>query len=346
VPDGNDAKGPSAGRLTSRDIAEAAGVSQATVSNVLNRPHLVAASTLERVSAVIRESGFVVNTSARNLRTGRTRTLGVLTLDLSNPYWGEVTRGIEATASARGYSLLLGTSEESEDTEQQFLRLFEEHRVDGILVSSVNLNSDALRMVRKRGTKVVFLDQTDPRGECSAVAFDHVLGAHMAARHLLDNGHTRVGFINGPHSMPWCQARLEGFRAGFAAGGLDPDVAVTELLIRSMTAYDVGPAVERIVDGDLGVTAIFCINDVVALGALKGLTERGIRVPQDISLLGFDDSYFSSMLSPALTTIRQRPFALGGKAAELIIDAADAEPAITVVFQPELVARDSVLDIR
>lgn len=325
---------------TSRDIAQAAGVSQATVSNVINRPHLVAPATLDKVREVMREHGFVLNTSARNLRVGRARTIGVVALDLGNPFWGEVTRGIESIASERRYSVLLGASEEQEEKEQRFLRLFEEHRVDGIVVSSVHVGSSSIEDVRRRGTKVVLLDQLDPAGVSSSVAFDHVAGAALVADHLVENGHRRIGFLNGPHSVPWCRDRLEGFRQGIARHGLDPDEVIREFPIKSMTAEDAAPGVDAALATD--VTAIFCVNDLVALGAYKSLSQRGVRVPDQLSVVGFDDSSFASMLSPGLTTIRQHPYELGRQAAELLIDAVEGEDPATVVFEPELVVRESV----
>jgi LacI family transcriptional regulator len=315
-------------------------VSQATVSNVINRPHLVAPATLDRVQSVMRESGFVLNTSARNLRVGRARTLGVVALDLGNPFWGEVTRGIESTASARDYSVLLGASEEREDKERKFLRLFEEHRVDGILVSSLNVESAALRMLRQRGTKIVLLDQVDPLGESPSVAFDHVAGAELVARHLIENGHRRIGFLNGPHSVPWCRDRLEGLRRGVELFGLDPDAVIHEFPIRSMTSRDADAAIDPVLADD--VTALFCVNDLVALGALKSLSQRGVPVPERLSIVGFDDTSFASMLSPGLTTVRQYPFELGRRGAELVIDAVEGEEPSTVIFQPELIVRESV----
>jgi LacI family transcriptional regulator len=328
------------GRLTSRDIAEVAGVSQATVSNVINRPDMVAPETLDRVRAVMDELGFVLNTAARNLRTGRTQTLGMVALDLANPFWGEVVRGVESAASERNYSVLLGASEESADKEREFLRLFEEHRVDGVLVSSIDLQSDAIAALRERGTKVVLLDQRDPFGTHPSVAFDHVEGAALVADHLIEHGHRRIGMLNGPHTLPWCQDRIDGLRLGVARGGLDPTQVVQEFAIRAMTGEDAEPAIDAVIDS--GVTALFCVNDLVALGALKSLSRRRIPVPGRLSIVGFDDSIFSSMLSPALTTVRQQPYAMGRSAARLVIDEIEGNAPAPKVFHPELVVRESV----
>ena len=149
--------------LTSRDVARAAGVSQATVSNVLNRPRLVSGATLEKVRATMAAMGFVVNDSARSLRAGRSRTLGVITLDLANPFWGEVMRGIEAAATPNDYSVLFGSSDEQPEKERHFLRLFHQHRVHAVLVSSLEADSGALRALRERGTMIVLIDKRSTR---------------------------------------------------------------------------------------------------------------------------------------------------------------------------------------
>lgn len=329
------------GHLTSREIALAAGVSQATVSNVLNRPQVVAPDTQARVRAAMDSLGFVVNGSARSLRAGTSRTIGVVALDLSNPFWGEVTRGIEATASAHGYSLLIGASNERLDKELDLLRLFAEHRVDGILVSTVDQDSTALRTLHSRGTKVVFLDEVDARSRYASVAFNHVRGAKLAAEYLVGQGHRRLAFINGPHAVPWCRARSEGFRVGIDGSG-QGDVHLAELTINSMTAQEAEPAVERMLRTTPRVTGVFCVNDMVALGVLKELSRRGLRVPRDISLVGFDDSYFSSLLSPALTTVRQEPYLLGQRAAELVMRPQQEGSPTSVLFEPQLMVRESV----
>jgi LacI family transcriptional regulator len=339
------AGGRSGGHLTSRDIARAAGVSQATVSNVLNRPELVAPETVLRVRQVMENLGFVRNDSARSLRVGRSSTLGVVTLDLSNPFWGEVTRGIETVASAHGLPVLFGASEENPAKELQFLRLFQEHRVDSILLSSVDVDSQILRDMHRRGTKVVILDQSDPEGHYSSVTFNHVAGARLVAEHLIRYGHRRIAFLNGPDSVPWCRARAKGLREGLRAGGVDPDEAVLEFTIKSMTAQSAEPAVGTLLKSGFEPTAVFCVNDMVALGVLKVLSQRGIHVPDDLSIVGFDDSYFSSLLSPALTTVRQQPYELGKKATETVMALTPGEGPVTYVFEPEIMLRDSVLDL-
>ena len=333
---------PDRTRVTSRDVAAAAGVSQATVSNVLNRPDLVAPATRERVEAAMRDRGFVVNSFARGLRLGSSRALGVAVLDIGNPFWADVMRGIEEAASELHYSVLLGATDEREDKELALLGLFEEHRVEGILVSSVNVDSLALRGLADRGTKVVLLDQQRGRQDYASVRLKHALGAELVASHLLDRGHRRIAFVNGPHSVPWCLSRSQGLRAGVAAAGFDPDQVVVEITIDHMTAHSAEPATDQLLALADRPTAVFCANDLVALGILKQLAQRGMHVPRDFSMVGFDDSYFAALLSPSLTTIRQQPYLLGKQAVLLMMRQDEADGTDDVLFEPELIERDSV----
>lgn len=328
-------------RRTSRDIAAAAGVSQATVSNVLNRPEIVAAETRERVHAAIRQMNFVVNDSARTLRAGRSRTLGVIALDLTNPFWGEVTRGVSDAATARGYTVLLGSSGESRKGEENLLRLFEEHRVDGVLVSSVDVDSSAIESLNRHGITVVLLDELDTTGQYSSVSLDQAAGTRLIAEHLLTEGHRRIGFINVSHEIWWSRERLRGLREAVLAKGKDPEKVIAELVIATMTTRAAEPALSDLLSLAPDVTAVVCVNDMVALGVLKRLRDLKLAVPGDMSVVGFDDSHFAGLLSPALTTVRQQPYLLGRTAAELVIDHDPADPVKTIVYQPELIVRES-----
>lgn len=329
-------------RLTSREVAAAAGVSQATVSNVLNRPEIVAPATLERVRAAIEATGFVVNRPARTLRAGKSSTLGLIVLDVANPYWGEMTRGIEAAAAEDGQAVMLSSSDESPEKETRLLRLLEEQHVSGILIAPVVADSDTIESVYARGTDIVFLDRSDPSGHFTSVSVDHVHGAHLAGQHLVAMGHRQVAFVNGPRSVPWCRDRAEGFFAAFEAAGLDPSACIHEVTVPAMTARDGEGSVAAVVATRPKVTAVFCANDVLALGVLKGLTRLGMTVPADLSLVGYDDDDFAQLLSPGLTTVRQDPYAIGYRAARLHLDGQGAKERQSVVFPPVLVVRDSV----
>ena len=329
-------------RATSREVAAAARVSQATVSNVLNRPEVVAPETLARVRAVMETMGFIVNRSARTLRAGKSSTIGVIVLDVANPYWGEMTRGIEAAASAAGQVVIVCSSDESPTKEDQFLRLLEEQQVCGILLAPVVADSATIDAIRRRGTDLVFVDRVDPTHRSASVAVDHVHGAFLAGEHLITMGHRNVALVNGPRTVPWCRDRAAGFFQAFEAAGLDPAVHVHEITVPAMTARAGADSVGRVCELTPGVSGVFCANDMLALGVLKGLTRRGIGVPADISLVGYDDDDFAELLSPGLTTIRQDPYAIGQRAAELILGGTPPDARESVVFEPVLVVRESV----
>lgn len=329
-------------RATSREVAAVARVSQATVSNVLNRPEVVAPETLARVRAVMDAMGFIVNHSARTLRAGKSSTIGVIVLDVANPYWGEMTRGIEAAASAVGQVVIVCSSDESPAKEDQFLRLLEEQQVCGILLAPVVADSATINAIRRRGTDLVFVDRADPTHRSASVAVDHVHGAFLAGEYLIAMGHRDVAFVNGPRSVPWCRDRAAGFFQAFEAADLDPAVHVHEITMPAMTARGGADSVGRVCDLTPAVSAIFCANDMLALGVLKGLTRRGIAVPADVSLVGYDDDDFAELLSPGLTTIRQDPYAIGQRAAQLILGGAPRAERESVIFDAVLVVRESV----
>ena len=329
-------------RLNSRAIAAAAGVSQATVSNVLNHPDVVSPATYEKVMAVMESLDFVPNRSARDLRAGGGSALGLIVLDISNPFWGELVRGAEEVAAAKGQPVIVCSSEQSAQKEEQFLRLLESHQVSAVLIAPVAPDSPALRGARRRGTRLVFLDHADTAEDVISVGVDDVRGARMAAEHLLSEGHRQVAFVNGPRSISACRDRARGFLGAYTAAG--PDARVTEISVPAMTGRDGMAAVEALLEVTPAVSAVFCANDMLALGVLRGLSRRGVKVPEQVSLVGYDDSEFAEVLSPALTTVRIDPFEIGRRAARVALDLSPEEAgASPVVLEPHLIVRESVL---
>ncbi|GGM40548.1 LacI family transcriptional regulator [Longimycelium tulufanense] len=331
-------------RLTSRDVARQAGVSQATVSNVLNHPHLVAPATLARVRAAMDELGFVVDSGARRLRAGRSATLAVSVLDTGNPFWGEVVRGVTDFAATCGYVVVLGSTSESPQREAEHLRVFREQRAAGLLAAPVDPDLSGLARAAAEGLPVVLLDYQDPAGRLPFVGVDDVRGAELAVDHLLELGHRRIAFLNGPHRIGWCVDRLAGARRAASARGLDVVGTVLEVPVDALTASEGDRAMSEHVLRRSDVTAVLCVNDMVALGALRALHRGGVRVPADMSVVGYDDTAFAEMLQPSLTTVRQEPYRIGREAARLVVQAIeepDAAPGRNRVFAPELVVRES-----
>src|SRR4051812_11964801 len=227
----------SARRASVVDVARLAQVSVGTVSNVLNRPDQVASATRDRVLAAIDELQFVRNASARQLRAGTLQSIGVVLLDIANPFFTAVARGIEDRLALDEYTLMLSSSDEKAEREARYLRLFEEHGVQGVMVTpSSSASLETLLAVRERGIDTVLLDATSPLESLSSVAVDDVRGGALAVEHLIGLGHTRIAFLNGPLAIRQCADRRDGVVAALVAAGLDPDRALVGGTIPAVNA--------------------------------------------------------------------------------------------------------------
>jgi LacI family transcriptional regulator len=328
-------------RTSISDVARLAGVSLGTVSNVLNRPERVSETTRDRVLRAIEELSFIPNGSARQLRAGTITTVGAVLLDIGNPFFTEVARGIEDRLDRDDYTLMLASSDGELDREARYLRLFEEHGVLGVLVTPAGHDLEHLLELRSRGVQVVLLDGTSPDPTISSVAVDDVAGAAMAVEHLLSLGHRRIGFINGPQAIQQCVDRRAGMLRALTAAGLGRS-AMIEVEVPALNADGGEVGAAQLLEGPLP-TALFCVNDLTALGAMRTLRANGMRIPDDMAVVGYDDVNFASMLTTPLTSVRQPTHRLGEVAADLLLRAAgpDAPPAQQVEFQPELVVRAS-----
>ncbi|GAA4702821.1 LacI family DNA-binding transcriptional regulator [Nocardioides conyzicola] len=329
-----------------KDVAAAAGVSLGTVSNVLNRPDRVSPETREKVQRAMLDLGFVRNESARQLRAGTSRTLAYVMLDAANPFFTDVSAGIDEAAEAAGLSLVLCNSRNSAEREASHLTLLEQQRVQGLLVTPIDPDSPTLDEVAQRGTPVVVVDRTRSDQSFCSVAVDDVLGGKLAIEHLLDRGHTRVAYVGGPAHLGQVRDRLQGAREAWAAAGR-PAESLTWVETSAMTVAEGREAGARL--AGLPVrrrpTAAFCVNDLLALGLLQHAISSGVRVPEELGIVGYDDIEFAAAAAVPLTSVRQPRQLLGRTAAELVLDEA-SNPDHThrqVLFTPELVARSSTL---
>jgi LacI family transcriptional regulator len=328
-----------------REVAAYAGVSVGTVSNVLNRPDIVAEPTRSRVRAAIEQLGFIRNESARQLRAGRSRTIGLVVLDVANPFFTDVARGVEDEASESGLAVILCNSDDQQAKETHYLELLEEHRVQGILITPVSAADERLARLQRRGTPVVLVDSRSPtRGQCS-VSVDDVLGGELAVTHLLEDGHTRIAFVGGPLSIRQVADRHEGaLRALDRAGASADDLSMIETPALNVAAGQRAGAAIAELPAARRPSAVFCANDLLALGVLQEMTARRIRVPDSICLIGYDDIDFAAAAAVPLSSVRQPRQLLGRTAAQLLLDEALGEGAHQhrqVVFEPELVVRQS-----
>jgi LacI family transcriptional regulator len=326
-----------------RHVAERAGVSVGTVSNVLNRPDRVSEAVATRVQNAIRELGYVRNDAARQLRAGRSSSIGLVVLDARNPFFTDVARGAEDAAAEHGVAVLLGDSDEKPEREAAYLDLFEEQRVRGVLVSPLGDIRERLQRMRALGTPVVLVDRMAEDASLSSVSVDDVAGGRTAVAHLLETGRRRIAFVGGPLGLRQVADRLAGAQHAVAAV---PD-AQLEVLEGSALSVSEGRRMgEQLVARDPAERpdAVFTANDLLAVGLLQALVMRGgVRVPDDIALIGFDDIDFASATIVPLSSLRQPSRLIGQTALGILLEEAD-DPTLAprqVVFQPELVIRES-----
>jgi DNA-binding LacI/PurR family transcriptional regulator len=328
--------------LTSiKDVARDAGVSIGTVSNVLNRPDSVAAATRQRVLATIERLGYVRNGPASQLRAGRGRTIALIVLDVANPFFTDVARGAEAIAEQRGAMVMVCNSGEDPARERRHLDLLEEHRVLGILITPVGgAESSRLERLTQRGMPVVLVDRGSMRRTRCSVAVDDRLGGRLAGAHLIEQGHSRIAFVGGPFQLQQVADRHAG-----AAEAVRDNGELSVMPTGSLTVDAGRRAASELADVDWAhrPTAVFCANDLLALGFLQELTRRGLRVPDDVAIVGYDDIEFAGAAAVPLSSIRQPREELGRAAAALLLEEVE-DPQHEhrhVIFEPELVTRVS-----
>ncbi|MGQ7311124.1 LacI family DNA-binding transcriptional regulator [Microbacterium arabinogalactanolyticum] len=325
-----------------KDVAAAAGVSVGTVSNVLNQPDRVSARTAERVQQAIRELGFVRNDAARQLRAGRSRSIGLVVPDIGNPFFAEVARGAEDRAAEAGMTVLLGNSDESDVRQEAHLELFQEQRVNGVLLTPASDDLSSLRRFTDAGMPVVLVDHEVDEGEIPSVSVDDVEGGRLAVRHLLDAGRRRIAYVSGPRSVRQVAERLEGAQAAIAeVAGATLEV-IEQASLTVLQGRAAGEALAARAEQDRP-DAVFAANDLLAVGLLQAFSfAAGVRVPEDIAMVGYDDIDFASATVVPLSSVRQPARLLGRTGVELLLKELDgAEYDRRVRFQPELVVRDS-----
>jgi LacI family transcriptional regulator len=323
-----------------RDVARQAGVSVGTVSNVLNRPDVVSPKTLERVQKTIAELGFVPNGFARQLRSGYSRTIGLVVPDVANPFFTEVARGVEDAASKRDYAVFLCNSDESLEKENKYLSVLIQQQVRGVLITPSDSKSHQYENLRERGISVALLDtETKNASQCS-VSVDDVRGGEIAIEHLASLGHKEIAWVTGPETIPQVADRTAGvMRAAKIA-----KVEISIIRVALMNSAQGTDAVKKILALKKMPSAIFCGNDLLAFGVMRGLLDAGKKIPEDVSLLGYDDIAFGNSAAVPLSSISQPAYQLGVTAAELLIsecEESEEHAHQQIKFQPQLVVRAS-----
>lgn len=326
-----------------REVAEAARVSTATVSNVLNATAVVAPKTRRRVEEAMAQVGFVRNSAARQLRGVPSTVVGAVILDLANPFYSEVSRGAEDRVAEADCMMMLSSTDAQAAKEAKHLRVLEEHGVRGVLIAPAGPRIDHLIDLAERGTPVVLLDHPQEHSALCAVTVDNVLGGRLAADHVIGLGHRRLAFLHSSLGARQSAQRLAGIHGALQAAGFAPAAALEDIEISPPDiAHSADAALDALLDSPRPPTAIICFNDIAALGVLRGLRRIGVAVPEEVSVVGYDDVQFAADLAPALTTIRQPKYQLGRAAANLLLDESrSGHRHQEILLHPTLVVRGS-----
>ena len=325
-----------------REVAALAQVSIGTVSNVLNNPDRVLPATRERVEGAIAELGWIPNKQAQHLRAGRSRTVGVALMDVANPFFADILRGASAKLEAADYSVLIGDSDQNLERQARTLHGFLEQRVRGVILGPIGATPPEVAELTAAGIPTVLFDRFAKDAECCSVGVDDVAGGRIAVEHLTERGHRRIAFAGGPSTLVQVRDRMEGaLQAAEAAGAtlITISVPILEFAGGRRAADEIAlmPLEER-------PTAVFCANDLVAIGLLQGLIAVGLRVPDDIAIVGYDDIEFAAAAAVPLSSVAQPRRDLGTTAARLLV--AEFEQGAehrheAVTFTPELSVRAS-----
>jgi LacI family transcriptional regulator len=332
-------------RVGIKDVARLAGVSQGTVSHVLNHPDRVSPEKTAAVEAAIAQLGFVRNEPARQLRAGYSNTVGLLLLDAWNPGFMDLARGVEDATAEQGWTVLLSNSGRDIAREKTYLRLFAEGRVAGLIVIPHDEFTEGLHRIRTGGLPVVVVDRAERGEQKLSVAVDDVTGGLEAGRHLIGLGHRHLAFIGDEVAAAPVHDRLLGVRKAVdeAVGtGLDVRLEVMPAELTVEAGRDVGERLAK-TPAKRRPTAVTAAIDLVAFGVLQALLSHGLRVPDDVSLMGYDDIPFARQLSVPLTSVRRPHYEMGTTAAHLLTDVLTGGTPQDrhVVFKPDLVIRNS-----
>lgn len=326
---------------TIREVAESAGVSYATVSHVINNTRVVSQGTRERVLAAMAALNYRPNALARSLRQGKTNTFGLVLPNSANPFFAEISRSIEDAAFRKGYSVFLCNTELDTQRELFYVDVLSKKQVDGIIFVAAGEQGDSLDFLIRENMPVVMIDRNVPNVEVDAVLTDDQLGGFLATQHLLQLGHTRIACIAGPSSITPSAERLTGYRNALEQAGLPYE---ENLVIRGDYHPQSGFEITHsILNMDPRPTAIFALNDLMALGALRAAAEADCSVPRELAIVGYDDLELARFTSPPLTTIAQPKKEIGAQAVNLLVDRISRKslPPSRLVLPPELIVRRS-----
>ncbi|USD66265.1 HTH-type transcriptional repressor PurR [Vibrio sp. SCSIO 43136] len=329
---------------TIKDVARLAGVSTTTVSHVINKTRFVAEATQEKVNKAVKELNYAPSAVARSLKCNSTRTIGMLVTQSTNPFFSEVVDGVESYCYRQGYTLILCNTGGIYEKQRDYIRMLAEKRVDGILVMCSDLTEELHQMLDSHADipKVV-MDWGPESSGADKIIDNSEEGGYLATQYLIENGHTNIMCLSGHLEKAACKERIAGFRRAMDKAGLPSDDS--KIIEGNFECDTAVLAADKIIAmGEERPTAVFCFNDTMALGLMSRLQEKGIKVPEDVSVIGYDNIDLSGYFSPPLTTVHQPKRRVGKTAFELLLQRIKDKEHERRVFemQPELVERKSV----
>jgi len=330
-------------KITIKDIARMAGVSTATVSKVLNRKdEKISAPTRERIFKLVDEYNYVPNRIASSLVTKKTKTLGLIIPNIANPFFPEIARGAEDLANEKGYNLILCNTDDRLEKEESYIDMLEEKMVDGIIFTASSQRNDKLERLGRVRVPVITVDrEVEGLATQGKIVVDNIQGAYEAGTYLVDAGYKKIIHITGPLTSKPARDRLKGLKDALEDKKIYfDDNRVYSNEFRSEWGYY---AISEIIKENIEFDAIFCGNDLIAIGVLKALKENKIKVPENVGLVGFDDIYMAQMLDPELTTVSQPNYEMGYKSAEMLIYMIEnkLKEADPIILKTKLVVRKS-----
>ncbi|EJD5563477.1 DNA-binding transcriptional regulator CytR [Escherichia coli] len=303
---------------TMKDVALKAKVSTATVSRALMNPDKVSQATRNRVEKAAREVGYLPQPMGRNVKRNESRTILVIVPDICDPFFSEIIRGIEVTAANHGYLVLIGDCAHQNQQEKTFIDLIITKQIDGMLLLGSRLPFDASIEEQRNLPPMVMANEFAPELELPTVHTDNLTAAFDAVNYLYEQGHNRIGCIAGPEEMPLCHYRLQGYVQALRRCGIMVD---PQYIARGDFTFEAGSkAMQQLLDLPQPPTAVFCHSDVMALGALSQAKRQGLKVPEDLSIIGFDNIDLTQFCDPPLTTIAQPRYEIGREAMLLLLD--------------------------
>ncbi len=333
-------------RVSIKDVARVAGVSHSTVSRALAHSPLIPVKTRRRIERVAQKLGYTPNAIARGLVTQRTHAVGVIVTSIADPFVAEIVRGIEHTAGAQGYRVVLAMSHNDPEREVNAVKALREWRVDAVIVASSRVGALYQPLLKDIGAPIVLINNQSPRNSrmIHSVIVDDVRGGELATQYLLSLGHRVIGHIRGPAGYRATRNRLAGYRRALRKAGIPYDRA---RVVDGDGRAEGGEKILQLLEHSPAPTAVFCYNDMTAIGALRALKRRGVRVPHDLSLIGFDNILFATYVDPPLTTIAQPMFEMGQSAMQMALTLIqDPNAAIKdILIQGKLIVRESTCPI-